>query len=242
MPPEYKKEGENKYTLCPKSQHLLRKVLFVLKMSQIEQDFRQLMSRKPEIGKCYQEGLINRRGLARYLIKQGLAPGNQLEAIIAMLRRFEFQPLPKEVRDIFKNIKVHLKDNIIILDFIKEKELVQKLQKIVSTVNYDRGDTLKVVVGSGSVKLFLDQENEKAVKDLITGFKLKHRLAHISEVSVLFPEEAINMKGIISTVTQELTLNDIVITEIITATPELIIYVREEYVLKAYEILKRLRK
>lgn len=211
-------------------------------MSQIEQNFHLLLSQKPELGKCYQEGLINRRGLARYLIKQGLAQGNQLEAVIAMLRRFEFQPLPKETKDLFKNIKVHLKDNIIILDFVKEKELVQRLQKIVSTVNYDRGDTLKVVVGSGSVKLFLDQENEKAVKDLLAGFKLKHRLAHISEVSILFSEEAISTKGIISTVTQELTLNDIIITEMLTATPELIIYVKEDYVLKAYEILKRLRK
>ena len=211
-------------------------------MSQIEQNFRLLLSRKPELGKCYQEGLINRRGLARYLIKQGLAQGNQLEAVIAMLRRFEFQPLSKETKNIFKNIKVHLKDNIIILDLVKEKELVQRLSKIVSTINYDRGDTLKVVVGSGSVKLFLDQDNEKVVKDLIAEFKIKHRLVHISEVSLLFPDEAINTKGIISTVTQELTLHDIIITEMLTATPELILYVKEEFVLKTYEILKRLQK
>ena len=58
----------------------------------------------------------------------------------------------------------------------------------------------------------------------------------------MFPEEAIKEKGVLSTITKELTINDIVITELLTTTPELIIYLKEEYVLKAYEIIKRLQE
>jgi hypothetical protein len=56
----------------------------------------------------------------------------------------------------------------------------------------------------------------------------------------LFSEKAKYERGIISTITRELSVNDIVVSEILTATPELIIYMKEEYVLKSYEIIKGL--
>jgi len=211
-------------------------------MSQIEQEFRQFLSKKPEIETCYQEKLINRRSLARYLIKGGIAKSNQLEAVIAMLRRFDFKKITKNTKDFFSKTKINIKDNIIILDFQKEKELIKKLYKLIENTNYDRGDTLKIVVGSSSVKVFLDKENEKKVKNIIENFKLQNKLSNLSEISIMFPEEAIKEKGILSTITRELSVNEIVISELLTATPELLIYLKEEYVLKAYEILKRLQK
>ena len=125
-------------------------------------------------------------------------------------------------------------------DFEKEKELVKRLQLLIANTDYDKGDTLKIVVGSSSVKLFIDQKNEKKVKNIVENFKLKNKFSEISEISVLFPEKAINARGVLSTVTREFTVNDIVITELLTATPELLIYLKEKYVLKAYEVLKRL--
>ena len=211
-------------------------------MSQIEQDFRQFLSKKPEIETCYQEKLINRRSLARYLVKQGIAKSNQLEAVIAMLRRFKFKENGKEAKKLFLKTKINIKDNITILDFQKEKELIQKLEQLIANTNYDRGDTLKIVVGSSSVKVFLDKENEDRMKGIINKFKLQNKLSNISEISVIFPEQAIKEKGILSTITRELAVNEIIISELLTATPELIIYLKEEYVLKAYEVLKRLQK
>lgn len=210
-------------------------------MSQIEQDFRQMLSKKPEIEKCYSEGLINRRSLARYLIEGGLAKENQFDAVVAMLRRFEFKKKEKEPKELFKEIRVNIKDKILILDFEKNKELLQKLQKLIAHTDYDKGDTLKIVIGSSSIKLFIDQKNENKLKEIFSEFKPK-KLEHISEMSLLFPERAINSRGILSAITSEFALNDINITEFLTATPELLIYLKEEYVLKAYEIIKRLQK
>lgn len=211
-------------------------------MSQIEQNFRHLLSKKPEIEKCYQEGLINRRSLARYLIKQDIAHTNQLEAVIAMLRRFKFKEYEKESKDMFKDIRINLKDKILILDFEKEKKLLQKLQRLIANTDYDKGDTLKIVVGSASIKLFIDQKKENTLKDIFNQFKLKYKFSDISEISLVFPDGAIKSRGILSVITRELVLNDIVVTELLTASPELLIYVKEEYVFKAYEILKSLHK
>ena len=211
-------------------------------MSQIELKFRQFLSKNPELETCYQKGLINRRSLARYLIKQNIAKSNQIDAVIAMLRRFEFKKPTKQSKEMLSKTKINIKDNILILDFQKEKELIQKLSQLITKTNYDRGDTLKIVVGSSSVKILLDKENEKKVKDIINNFKLQNKLSNISEISIMFPNDAIKEQGILSTITKELTVNNIVISELLTASPELLIYLKDEFVLKTYEILKRLQK
>lgn len=208
-------------------------------MSQIEQSFRMLLSKQPEIEKAYAEGLINRRALARYLVKKGIAKSNQLEATIAMLRRFEFRKVEKESMDLLKKTKVSLKDRIAILDFEKDKELLQCLQQVLKCINYDKGDTLKIVVGSTSITLYIDDKKYHEIKEIINKFPIKHKFMNISEVSVQFPEEAIYTKGVFSTITRELVMHDLIITEMLTASSELLIYVKGEYVLKVYEILKR---
>ena len=63
----------------------------------------------------------------------------------------------------------------------------------------------------------------------------------ISELNLIFPEDAPKTKGIIAYVTAELAINDINIIEIITGRPELIVYVNEKDLLKAYETIQRLK-
>ncbi|MBU0471598.1 MAG: hypothetical protein KKF89_01100 [Nanoarchaeota archaeon] len=210
-------------------------------MSQIEQNFRHLLSKKPEIEKCYAQGLVNRRSLARYLIQNKIAKNNQFEAVIAMLRRFEFK-IPKEEKDLFKQFRMGIKDDILILDFEKEKTLLIKLSELVAGTNYDQGDVLKIVVGSSTIKVFLDKKNESKVKSLTEHYKRNEKRDKISEISMIFSDESIITKGIVSAITRELAINDIVISELLTASPELLLYIKEEYVLKAYEVLKRLQR
>jgi mRNA-degrading endonuclease HigB of HigAB toxin-antitoxin module len=210
-------------------------------MSHIEQNFNQFLSKYPELEKCYNKGLINRRSLARYLIKNQIAKPNQLDAVIAMLRRYKFNKT-KEIKNIFPKTKIKIKDNIIILDFKKEKSLIKEIQYIINNTDYDNGDTLKIVIGSSSVKVFLDKENEDKLKNIINKYKLNNRLNNISEISIMFPEDVLKEKGIISTLTKELYINDISISEILTASPELLIYLNEEFVINTYDIIKRLQK
>lgn len=211
-------------------------------MSQIEQEFRQYLAKHPEIEKCYQLELINRRSLARHLIDKKISKGNQLEATIAMLRRFNFEE--SKVKDLgnLQVTRIAVKDNIIIYDIEKQKSTLQDLQKMMNSIEYDKGDTFKVLVGSSSIKVFLDRPKEKEVKNIFTNAAIQQRIGNISELSILFTEKAINTKGILSLITREFLLNNITVTEFLTASPELLIYIHEKDVMKAYEILKQLQK
>ena len=81
-----------------------------------------------------------------------------------MLRRFDFNPKKLTKKSLLADMRMSVKDHILILDFEKEKELLQKLQNLISHIDYDKGDTLKVVVGSSCIKVFIDQKKEKELK------------------------------------------------------------------------------
>ncbi|MCM2325594.1 MAG: hypothetical protein NDI94_03970 [Candidatus Woesearchaeota archaeon] len=205
-------------------------------MSQIEQNFMNLLGKKPEIEKCYSEGLINRRALARYLIEHKLAKEEQMDALIAMIRRYDFGKADADT-DGLKDLKTSIKDNLVILNYSKEPELLNMLSKIVGQTNYNISETLKVIVGTSNVTLIVDKSRIPKLD-----FELLHKIDDISELSLQFSKKAINTKGIISIITRELYINDIVISEMLTASNELLIYLKDEHVLKAYELIKRLCK
>ncbi|MFH1591078.1 MAG: hypothetical protein ABIC95_04050 [archaeon] len=213
-------------------------------MSHMSQSFLAFLRAHPEVEKCSALGLINRRSLARHLIDRGVADAKQLDAVIAMLRRHEFSCSEVDEKDglLLDKARLQMKDRILILDFEKERALLEKLEGVISTTRYEKGDTLKLVVGTGSIKLFIDQEKEKTLASITRSFSPLHREDDITEISLQFPEDARVSKGILAGITRELAINDIVINEFLTATPELLLYVKKEYVLKTYEVLRRMQQ
>ncbi|NTV23106.1 MAG: hypothetical protein HGA85_01880 [Nanoarchaeota archaeon] len=204
-------------------------------MSQLEQNFREFLTKRPEIEKCYSEGLINRQALARYIIDNKLADTSQADATIAMLRRFQFRK-PLAQADVFREMKTSIKDGLVIVNYQKSEELLHVLGKLFSQTNYTVSETLKIIVGTENVTIITDKAREPKLD-----FKVLHRLSEISEISLQFPKRAIDTKGVLSALTTELYMHDITISEFITASSELLLYVKEPLVIKAYEVIKMLK-
>tara|TARA_Y100000310_G_C20400555_1_gene677206 strand:- start:41 stop:673 length:633 start_codon:yes stop_codon:yes gene_type:complete len=209
-------------------------------MSQIEQSFREFIRLHPEIIKCHIKGLINRRALAKHLIKLRLVKNTQLEATIAMLRRFDFSYFSQNYqKKHLQNIKLQSKDNINIITLNKSQEILKQIQKLSEKIKTEQGETYKLVVGNKEIKIFIDSENQ-----LFNKLKNKSSTkSNVSEISIqTYSKENDEVPGIISQLTTELALHDIPIIELLTCTPELIIYVKEKNTLKTLEVLKNLQK
>src|SRR3989338_344755 len=167
----------------------IKYTILLMIMSQIEHLLRGALAKYPEIERCLQKGMVNRRSLARYLIQEGVAKGNQMEALIATLRRYHFKEHAEESLHIVKNMRIQVKEGITILDFEKQKELVQEVKKLVDEIDYDKGDTFKLVVGSESVKIFIDEGKKEIIESLSRRFHLKKKYKQMDEISILFPEK-----------------------------------------------------
>ncbi|PIY60436.1 hypothetical protein COY95_01790 [Candidatus Woesearchaeota archaeon CG_4_10_14_0_8_um_filter_47_5] len=211
-------------------------------MSQMEQDFVQFLSARPEIKRCYYQGLINRRALARYLVKQEILSGRtSLEAVVGMLRRVEME---KEGvfcdTTIFNHIRITVKDHITIFDLKKSAHVMEQLKELISQIDPLKNETFKMVLGSASVKLFLDSYNNMLITEHIKKDDTINKHDQCSEISIFFPEKARSSKGVISFLTTEFALHDIIITEFLSCSPELLMYLEEKHTVKAFGILKRL--
>ena len=205
-------------------------------MSQIEQEFTLFLSKHPELRKCLYHDLINKRQLTRFFIERENLSPNKFEAVNAMIRRFSFKK--KEItQKSFENVKISLKNNIAIIGIEKVSSQLHKIPTLFEEKEYLSSATFKFVVGTKSIKLFVDEEMIPLLPSNIT---IQNKRVNLSELSLIFPKSPSKNQGTLSTVTQELANADINIEEVLTSSPELLIYLREEDSIKALQVIKRL--
>ncbi|MCH8067258.1 MAG: hypothetical protein IIC69_01625 [Nanoarchaeota archaeon] len=200
------------------------------------------LNKNPDIRESRNKGLVNRRALAKYIIEKESLDKNRFEALVTTLRRFELKPETLEYLDVVKELKVSTKDKISIVYLEKSDEVLKNILKVVNLVNFNKSETLKIVLGSLSIKLFIDEFNVKKTENIFSDKDIIATYKNISELNLIFPDKASKMKGVIAYITTELSINNINIVEIITGKPELIIYVKESELLKAYETINRLKE
>jgi len=197
-------------------------------------------TKNPDIRGARNKGLVNRRALAKYIIEKEQLDINRYEALVTALRRFEVEPVPEETLRALKEINVSTKDKIAVVYLEKTEEVLRNVIKLMKVVDFNKNETLKFVQGSMSFKVFVDEHNVNKVKELFTKKDIIKTYQGVSELNLVFPKNAPQIRGIISYTTTELTMNKVNIVEIITGDPELIIYVKEQDLIVAYRALKRL--
>lgn len=199
-------------------------------------------SKNPDVREARNKGLVNRRALAKYIIDKENFDKNKFEALVTALRRFEAGKESRSALDIVKEIKISTKDNISIVYLEKSENAIKNIPKVINLINFNKNETLKFVQGSLSLALFIDEFNVKKVESIFSDKDIIAVYNKISELDLIFPDNAIKTKGVISYLASELAINGVNIIELLTGKPELIIYVKESDLLKAYETLKRLKE
>ena len=155
--------------------------------------------------------------------------------------RSDLQVMDIMVKENNQEIKVSTKDNLSIIYIEKSEEVLKSISKVINLINFNKNETLKIVQGNLSIKIFIDDFNVKKIKEMFSNKDIISIYNKISELNLIFPEDAPKTTGVIAYITSELSINDINIVEIITGRPELIVYINESDLLKAYETVQRLK-
>src|SRR3990167_9781844 len=125
-------------------------------------------NKNPDIRKASAKGIVNRRALAKYIIEAERLDNDKFEALVTALRRFEIKSEKKQTLGLFKDIKVSTKDKISIIYLEKSEEVLKNISKVLNLISFNKNETLKIVLGSLSVKLFVDEFNVKKIKDIFS--------------------------------------------------------------------------
>ena len=142
----------------------------------------------------------------------------------------------------FSKVNIKTKDRVIDVYLAKNKEIQKKISKLNDSINYDRGEILRIIQAEEGIRIILDERNLVHVTSIFSKPDIISIKKNLAEVVLQFFPEAIKTRGIISTVSSSLNASDINIQEIMSSAPELILILAGEDLIPALTILNCLKE
>ena len=91
--------------------------------------------------------------------------------------------------------------------------------------------------GEQAIKLIINDKNKEKLLALFSKKVIRYTEENLAEINIQLAEEAVWTPGIITTLATELMIHDINIIETMSCVPEMLFFVKQRDVVKAYEIL-----
>jgi aspartokinase len=211
-------------------------------MTNIVHEVWKILDTSPSIQREMSRGLINHSALARYIIEEKKVDGN-IDAVLSAIRRYEidhYEELFNNANNIICQSAVSTKSKLANISIIKDTATQKLIPKLFLLINYNRGDVLRIIQADESIKILVDEKNLGKVKQLFPKDKIINIDEDLGEINIHLHPEAVNTPGIIAVISNELLMNGINIMETMSSVPELLWFVKEKDLLKAYNVFYQL--
>ena len=190
------------------------------------------------------KNLISYGNLAEQLkpeIERELQKKVKESAIIMALRRYE-----EELQDFDKKIKkfkfqgeIIVRTNIIDFNIVKSSNLLNKIKNLYSLVNFGKGDTLNIILGSNEVSIVTNEKYKEKFANFLKGEKIFNKEFDLVALTIIFDsKEFFETSGVVFTATRKLAWEQINIFEIVSTMTELTFILGKKDSMKAYNALQ----
>ena len=197
------------------------------------------------IRKCLFRNIISLRALSRYIIKTMDLEEKNLDAVISAIRRYKKEEKHKseaELKKLFSKIGVKTRSNIIDICLKKSRRILEQLNKINSIVDVEKGEVIRIIQAEESIRIIIDEKNLDKFFNYFSKTDCISIERNLVEINLHFAPEASKTKGILSLISSSLNAEDINIVEIISCAPELLVFIKKDYLLRALNVKNSLEK
>jgi len=212
-------------------------------MTNINQEVWKFIDKSPSIKRTMSYGLINKRALANYIKKQINLQTN-LDAIISAIRRYNIENYDNLFLTAQKMIThttdLSTRSNLVNVVLSKDTEIQKLIPEFFSIIKYDRGDVLRIIQADESIKVLINEKNLKKILKALPKEKILSIDENLAEINLHLTNEAKYTPGVLAIITNELALNGVSIVEVLSCFPELLWFVYQSDLLKAYNVLYQL--
>ena len=196
------------------------------------------------IRRAIEKKIISTKNLAMHLIKVKKVPVS-IDAVVSAIRRYkEDSPLEKKFEQARKILRksndIKMTSNIAQVVLRKNKHTQKRLVKAFELVDYDKGELLIIMQGERSLKLMVNEKNLKDLTKLFPPSSLLSKTKGLALINIHMSEKAQKIPGVGAIITQELTLNDISMWEMMSSNPDLLLFLEQKDLAKTYEIISPL--
>ena len=211
-------------------------------MTNISHQVWKILDNSPCIKRVLSQNLINTTALAKYLIVKEKVNGS-LEAVSTAIRRYSNDHY-KDIFSIANKIvslgEISTKSKLTNVALIKDTEVEKILPKLFSIIQFHRGDVLRIIQADEAIKILVNEKNLETVKKLFSSKKIIRIDRNLAEINMHLHPDAVKTPGIISAISTELAVNGVNVMEFMSCVPEMLWFVKDKDLLKAYNVFYEL--
>jgi hypothetical protein len=211
-------------------------------VAEVRRQIERIIESDPTIRNGMFRGIINSRGLSRYIL-ENFAVDSTMDAVLGVLRRYPLEDGKKEDHRLaLKDCHLSMKGGMAYLIVENSSDIMRRVADFAATIRSTRGDTFRVVVSSDSVRIVAGQAALDNFKQTFRPKEIIRYSTRLAEVSLLLPHGPENLGSIATAVTSQLTLNGIDPVSVFVCPPEDIMIVSESDASRTFEALQQLLK
>jgi aspartokinase len=207
---------------------------------------KKYVSENPFLLEAMSKELISHGNLAEQLtpeIERELQKKVKESAIIMALRRYEdeLQSYDDKLKKFSFKGEIIMRTNIIDFNAVKSDHLLNKIKNIYNLVEFEKGDTLNIILGNNEVSIVTNEKYKKKLTDFLKGEKILSREYDLVTLSIIFDaKDFMHTPGVIFTSVRKLAWENINILEIISTKTELTFIIHKKDSMKAYSVLQEI--
>jgi len=206
---------------------------------------KKIVSGQPFVEEGLANGIISIANLAEQIqpkIEQELSKKIKLPAVVMALRRYadEISWHRKKTAKFDYTGEILMKTNICDFTVVKSTSLMAKLKTIHNLVNFERGDTLNVILGNNEVSIIINEKYMEKLVRFLSGEKTLNKEDNLVALTIIFTGDFVHTPGVIFNAVRKLAWESINIYEIISTMTELTFILNKKDSMKAYEVLQEM--
>ena len=207
---------------------------------------KKIVSEQPFVEEGLANGIISIGNLAEQIqpaIEKELNKKIKLPAVVMALRRYadEISEHRKKTGKFDYAGEILMKTNICDVNFVKFHTLTAKLKTIHNLVNFERGDTLNVIIGNNEVSIVINEKYMEKLLKFMSGEKVLNKEEELVALTIIFTsDDFIHTPGVIFNAVRKLAWENINIYEIVSTMTELTFILNKKDSMKAYNVLQEM--
>lgn len=207
---------------------------------------KKIVSEQAFVEEALGRGIISIANLAEEMlpkIEKELNKKVRHAAVVMALRRYsdEIAERRKKARAFDYTGEIVMKTNMCDFTVIKTTSLLSKLKTIHSLVDFERGDTLNVIIGNNEVSVIINEKYMQKLARFLSGEKILNKEQGLVALTIIFTaDDFMHTPGVIFDAVRKLAWENINIYEIVSTMTELTFILNKKDSMKAYNVLQEL--
>lgn len=207
---------------------------------------KKIVSGQPFVEEGLAKGIISVANLAEQLapqIEQELGKKIRRAAVVMALRRYsdEISGRRKKIKSFNYSGEILMKTSICDFTVVKSAALLAKLKTIHALVNFERGDTLNVILGNNEVSIIINEKYMENLAKFLSGEKILNKEHGLVALTIIFTaDDFLHTSGVIFNAVRKLAWENVNIYEIVSTMTELTFILNKKDSMKAYNALQEL--